>query len=249
MSVIVAAHVRDGIVLASDTRTTVKDGNGNTMYKDDAIKIVAFPNRMAVAHCGDASLGSILTVNEFLYKCRDRFGCDCRVFDLPSKLLYEYNKLNVNADVVFYVAGYGMRGMNACIYKVCTKDSTITLSWSDFKYGASFGGLRDIVYEMMRGADYKNMSLSGCKRLVVSAVNSTILSFEYCNPQSVGGHCDMYVLGVNDEDTGWIKENVVEKDVHAPDDAYDLLMSERVRQMIAQHSVADDVGQSTGNGL
>lgn len=42
MSVIIVAHVREGIVLASDTRTTVKDENGNTMYKDDVSKSFHF---------------------------------------------------------------------------------------------------------------------------------------------------------------------------------------------------------------
>lgn len=228
MSVIIAAHVHEGIVLASDTRTTVKDGNGNTMYKDDAVKIVPFPNRMAVAHCGDASLTKSLTVNEFLYQCRNRFGKECRVFDLPMKLLYEYQKLNVNADTTFYIAGYVYLGINACVYKVLTKDGTITLEWSDFKCGASFGGMISVPYAMMKDADYNNMSLRGCERIVSESVKSTILSFQYQNPQSVGGHCNMYVISADGTRVGWVKESGLEKDVSAPDDAYERLMAEKV---------------------
>lgn len=102
MSVIVVSHVKDGLVVASDTRTTVIDKNRNTMYKDDAVKIVPFPNRIVVAHCGDAVLSKMFTVNEFLYRCRDRFGKGCRIFDLPTKLLSEFCKLNVSANVTFF---------------------------------------------------------------------------------------------------------------------------------------------------
>ena len=239
MSVIIAAHVSDGIVLASDTRTTVKDENGNTMYKDDAVKIVPFPNRVAIAHCGDASLTKNLTVNEFLYRCRKRFGKGCRIFDLPLKILCEYETLNINTDTTFYIAGYGYQGMNACIYKLSTKDKTIIMPWSDFKYGASFGGITDIVYNMMKDADYKNMSLNGCKRLVLASVNSAILSFEYQNPQSVGGHCDMYVISKDDIRTGWIQGNEIKKDDAAPDDAYKRLMEEKVNKLMERASKAD----------
>ena len=239
MSVIIVAHVREGIVLASDTRTTVKDENGNTMYKDDAVKIIPFPNRMAVAHCGDASLTKSLTVNEFLYRCRSRFGKGCRVFDLPTKLLYEYQKLNINADVTFYVAGYGYPGMNACIYKVLTKDGTITLAWSDFKHGASFGGMTSVPYAMMKDADYDNMSLQGCEHIVSESVKSTILSFRYQNPQSVGGHCDMYVISVDGARIGWVKESGLEKDAAAPDDAYERLMAAKVDRLMERTTKND----------
>lgn len=239
MSVIIAAHVREGIVLASDTRTTVRDGNGNTMYKDDTIKIIPFPNRMAVAHCGDASLTKSLTVNEFLYRCRNRFGKGCRVFDLPTKLLYEYQKLNVNADTEFYIAGYGYPGINACIYKVLTKDGTIILKWSDFKYGASFGGMTSVPYAIMKDADYDNMSLQDCEHIVSESVKSTILSFQYQNPQSVGGHYDMYVISADGTRIGWFKESGLEKDAMAPDDAYERLMAEKVDRLMERTTKND----------
>lgn len=239
MSVIIAAHVREGIVIASDTRTTVRDGNGNTMYKDDAIKIVPFPNRMAVAHCGDASLTKSLTVNEFLYRCRSRFGKGCRVFDLPTKLFYEYQKLNINADVTFYVAGYGYPGMNACIYCISTKKQTIELSWSDFSYGASFSGMWAIADAMMKDINYKNLSLQGCEHIVSESVKSTILSFQYQNPQSVGGHCDMYVISADGARIGWVKESGLEKDVAAPDDAYERLMAEKVDRLMERTTKND----------
>ena len=239
MSVIIAAHVPDGIILASDTRTTVKDGNGNTMYKDDAIKIIPFPNRIAIAHCGNALLTKNLTVNEFLFRCRKRFGKGCRIFDLPLKILSEYKKLNINTDTTFYIAGYEYQERNACIYKLSTKDKTISMPWSDFTYGASFGGITDIVYNMMKDADYKNMSLSGCERLILASVKSTILSFEYQNPQSVGGHCDMYVISKDDTQTGWLRNNIIQKDEAAPDDAYERLMNEKVNKLMERASKAD----------
>lgn len=236
MSVIVTAHVPEGIVIASDTRTTVKDGNGNTMYKDDAVKIVPFPNRIAVTHCGNALLTENLSVNEFLYDCRDKFGMGCRIFDLPSKLLCEYEKLNTDIDVIFLITGYGCLGRDAYTFKLSTYDKTISLHRAGLEYGASFSGKTDIVCAMLNNVDYTHMSLAGCKKLVSTSIMSTILSFEYRNPQSVGGHCDMYVLSLDDNQTGWIRNGKVQKDNLAPDNAYEQLMEEKVNQLMEKVS-------------
>ena len=48
MSLIIATVVKDGIVVAADTRTTCKDGNGNCRYSDTAEKLIPFPNKVVV---------------------------------------------------------------------------------------------------------------------------------------------------------------------------------------------------------
>lgn len=189
-----------------------------------------------VAHCGDTVLSKMLTVNEFLYRCRDRFGKGCRIFDLPTKLLSEFCKLNVSADVTFFVAGYFDVGIGCCVYKIKTMNKTIEMPWSDGRYGASFGGMTDIVYAMMKDADYDNMSLSGCENLIKTAVDSSILSFSYQNPQSIGGHCDMYIISADGLRVGQVVDNGLYLDKAAPIDAYETLMAAKVEKLVAQQS-------------
>lgn len=68
MSLAIHTIVKDGIVVSVDSRTTCKDGNGNTRYNDTAEKIVPFPNRIVVSHTGDASITDKLNVTTFLLR-------------------------------------------------------------------------------------------------------------------------------------------------------------------------------------
>lgn len=239
MSVIIAAHVREGLVIASDTRTTVKD-NGNTLYKDDAVKIVPFPNRCVVAHCGDANILKDLTVNEFLYKCRTGFGNITRIFDLPMMILNEFGKLNSNANVTFLIAGYMVCGRGCSIFTVETKSNTISMNWSDGSYGASYRGLNNIADAIMDHGDYQNMSFSGCKELVKGSIDASILSYKYRNPQSVGGHCDMYVISSDDSEIGYVRNGKIVPDKKAPNDAYDLFIGEQVKELAKRYKESED---------
>lgn len=236
MSIIIGAHVHDGIVVASDTRTTVIDGNGNTMYKDDAVKIIPFPNRMVVAHCRDANVSKNMTVNEFLIRCRVEFGNGCRIFDLPTKLLSEFKKLNVFADITFLVAGFYNSGFGSCIYKVETKNKIISMPWCDGTYGASYYGANKISDSILNGADYDSMSLTGAIDLISLAVNTTIKAYSFRNPQSVGGQCRMYVLSTDDKCVGWYTNGKILTDKDAPIDSYEHLMQAKTEQIMEQGS-------------
>lgn len=72
MSLIIHTIVPEGIVVCADTRTTHRDGKGHVQYDDTAEKIVPFPNRIVVSHCGDAKVRENLTVMQFLYDIRKK---------------------------------------------------------------------------------------------------------------------------------------------------------------------------------
>lgn len=72
MSLIIHTVVPEGIVVCADTRTTRKDASGNVQYDDSAEKIIPFPNRVVVSHCGDAMIHDGLTVMQFLYDFRKK---------------------------------------------------------------------------------------------------------------------------------------------------------------------------------
>lgn len=101
MSLIIHTIVPEGIVVCADTRTTHRDGKGHVQYDDTAEKIVPFPNRIVVSHCGDAKVRENLTVMQFLYDIRKKYGKQTTIDDLPLKILNEYFRVNGNGCTIF----------------------------------------------------------------------------------------------------------------------------------------------------
>lgn len=100
MSLIIHTIVPEGIVVCADTRTTHRDGKGHVQYDDTAEKIVPFPNRIVVSHCGDAKVRENLTVMQFLYDIRKKYGKQTTIDDLPLKILNEYFRVNGNGCTI-----------------------------------------------------------------------------------------------------------------------------------------------------
>lgn len=85
MSLVIHTVVRDGIVVSADTRTTCKDGKGNTRYDDTAEKIIPFPNRIVVTHTGDSMINDTLSVTDFLIGLRRQCGKKITITDFTCK--------------------------------------------------------------------------------------------------------------------------------------------------------------------
>ena len=113
MSLIIHTIVPEGIVVCADTRTTHRDGKGHVQYDDTAEKIVPFPNRIVVSHCGDAKVRENLTVMQFLYDIRKKYGKQTTIDDLPLKILNEYFRVNGNGCTIFKISGYFEFGRTA----------------------------------------------------------------------------------------------------------------------------------------
>lgn len=223
MSLVIHTIVRDGIVVSADTRTTCKDGNGNTRYDDTAEKIIPFPNRIVVTYTGDAMIDDKLSVTKFLIDLRRKCGKKTTITDLPIKLLDAYlsefgNKIG---KTNFEVSGYD----EACMlggrtYSINGKDKTITLSRQPFKYGASLDGTIDVALAMMNVADYSNMSLKEAIDLTKSALSSNIIAYKYAASQIIGGDVKTYVIDVVNNISGWLIDNDIVPDNNAPDDGF-----------------------------
>ena len=222
MSLVIHTIVRDGIVVSADTRTTCKDGNGNTRYDDTAEKIIPFPNRIVVTHTGDSMINDKLSVTNFLIDLRKKYGKKVTITDLPIKLLNEYILKCGNrvAKTSFKISGYDeMCMLGGRTYSVNGEDKTITLSRQPFNYGASFGGTTDVAFAMMNIADYSNMSLKEAIDLTESTLSANIIAYKYASSQIIGGNVQTYVIDAVNDISGWLSNNTITPDSNALNDS------------------------------
>lgn len=221
MSLIIHTIVPEGIVVCADTRTTHRDGKGHVRYDDTAEKIVPFPNRIVVSHCGDAKVRENLTVMQFLYDIRKKYGKQTTIDNLPLKILNEYFRVNGNGCTIFKISGYFEFGRTACTYTIDTAKSSIVLSTEMGSYGASYNGITDVAHAIMNsGIDYKNLSLTNAISLTRGCLLENINVFQYHAEQSIGGACQTYIIDVMHDSVGWYQDDgEVKPDTDAPSDA------------------------------
>lgn len=237
MSLVIHTIVRDGIVVSADTRTTCKDGNGNTRYNDTAEKIIPFPNKIVVTHTGDSMINDKLSVTDFLIDLRRKCGKKTTITDFPIKLLNEYLAKCGNriAKTYFKVSGYDERCMlGGRTYSINGEEKTITLSRQPFNYGASFGGTIDVAFAMMNIADYSNMSLKEAIDLTESTLSANITAYKYAPSQIIGGDVRTYVIDAVNDISGWLINNTITSDSNAPDDGIVQYREQQTKRFIQQ---------------
>ena len=121
MSLIITIHVEEGIVMASDSRTTfnrqdfspLPDGKGAIItrdqgvhYSDTTYKTFLAPNNVGISTCGAAAInGKPLTgyVEKFIHESINK---DTAISEIPSLLLEHFKRFSPVPDIIFQVAGY-----------------------------------------------------------------------------------------------------------------------------------------------
>lgn len=236
MSLIIHTVVPEGIVVCADTRTTRRDGKGHIQYDDTAEKIVPFPNRIVVSHCGDSKVRDNLTVMQFLYDLRKKYGKKATIDDLPLKILNEYIRANGHGSTTFKISGCLEFGRLACTYTIDTAKFTITLSSEMGSYGASYDGITSVAHAIMNsGIDYKNLSLANAISLTRGCLLENIDVFKYHAEQSIGGECQTYIIDTMHDSIGWYQaDGSLKSDADAPPDALQKLREQQEARFCKQ---------------
>lgn len=218
MSLIIAIYVQEGIVLASDTRTTFRSKDG-TRYKDDTQKIIPFYNYFAVEHCGNAENTDGEFVELCLSKIRNQYPLTTTLSCFPLRFLNDYHSKFKNTS--FIIAGYDPFESLCCgLYQIDMEEKTITHTFGQQNYGAIFLGCNDIASVIMTNIDYKTLSLGEAISLAEMVVNTTVQTYKYRGEQSVGGTTQIYVMSPSRHKTGWMKNGEIVQDENADPDAY-----------------------------
>lgn len=115
MSFFIVVHVNEGIVLASDRRTTYTNTQslGGIVVKNIGVhttnstdKTFICPNGAGISTCGDASiLGKPITgyIQEMI---RSKIDETCPVENIPQIIIDYFRNISVAPDTNFLVAGY-----------------------------------------------------------------------------------------------------------------------------------------------
>ncbi len=235
MSFLIAVHVNEGIVLASDRRTTytqTSNENGQQVIKigvhttNSTDKTFVCANGAGISTCGDASLlGKPITgyIQEML---RSGITVEAKTSDIPQIIIeYFYNQKAIpNAN--FIVAGYdtvdGRKVQK--LFKVRLADKNIEEIATDTQ-GASWDGETLTLARLLQnvaiiGKDgnyiplpleeilWNYFTLQDAIDFARFAVETTINTMHFKNVvETVGGNVD--ILVITPEETKWIqKENL-----------------------------------------
>lgn len=145
VSFLIAVHVNEGMVLASDRRSTYTNTivNGNeTIVRmgvhstDSTCKTFACPNGAGISTCGDASLlGKPLTgfIQEMI---RTTILPETPVEEIPQSIISYFNDLEETPDTNFIVAGYSKDKVSQLLYRINVKEKTMELQDTSAQGGA-----------------------------------------------------------------------------------------------------------------
>lgn len=235
MSFVIAVYVNEGIVVASDRRTTYSktqnDERKTTFYigvhtTDSTDKTFVCPNGASISTCGDASLlGKPITgyIQEFI---RTRVSKDCSIADMPEELIKYFHALSEIPDTVFLIAGYetsedGTKRQR--IQKVALRSKAVTEIDTSCQGAVWEGeittlvrliqnvamktenGYQDLPYEEILWGYF---TLQDAVDFARYAVETTIQTMRFKNViETVGGSID--VLVITPEETKWLQKEVL----------------------------------------
>ena len=231
MSFLIAVHVNEGIVLASDRRTTytqTSNENGQQVVKigvhttNSTDKTFACPNGAGISTCGDASLlGKPITgyIQEMI---RAGISPDTKISDIPQIIIdYFYSKPTVS-NTNFIIAGYETvedRKVQK-LFKIRLADKNIEEIDTDSQ-GASWDGetftltrlIQNVVVIGNNGTCtplpfeeilWEYFTLQDAIDFARFAVETTIKTMHFKNVvETVGGNVD--ILVITPEETKWIQ--------------------------------------------
>lgn len=237
MSFIIAVHVKEGIVLASDSRTTYTQttttGNRTTVKigthtTDTTNKTFLCPNNIGISTCGDASLcGTPITgyIEAFI---REKITDSTDVADVPQMLVDYFNSTAEIPDTNFIVAGYRLDNNTnkQCVYTLNVKNKSVNPVDTSAQ-GARWDGETQTLSKIIQNTYMKGkngqeiplgktevswtlFTLQDAIDFAQYAVDVTIKTMHYSNVvETVGGPID--ILVIKPDNAFWIQH----KELHA----------------------------------
>ena len=230
MSFLIAVHVNEGIVLASDRRTTYTNTrqNGLEIIHDIGVhstnstdKTFICPNNVGISTCGDASLMGKPITGYIQNMIRTKIESDCAISDMPQIIIDYFNELDIVPNTNFIIAGYEKSDKSLQkIYKVNVKNKTVE-EIDTSGQGATWDGetltLTRIVQNVAVKDENKYIDLPSEEILwgyftlqdaidfARYAVETTIQTMRFKNVvETVGGNVD--ILIITPDEVRWIQK-------------------------------------------
>ena len=121
MSLIITIHTNEGIIMASDSRTTfnkqdfspLPDGKGAIItnnqgvhYSDTTNKTFLTKNNIGISTCGAAAINGKPVAGYIEEFVNSKVSCDAQVSDVAKLILEEFRIYSPIPDMIFHIAGY-----------------------------------------------------------------------------------------------------------------------------------------------
>ena len=147
MSLIICVYVKEGIVLASDSRTCYNKTEGNVNFvgvhsTNTTNKTFLCPNNAGISACGDASIqGKPISgfIEAFI---REKIKKETDIEEMPILIKEYFKNLEANLKSTFIIAGYKKEGEKDVqkIYRVRTHMEAIEMVNTSAGQGALWDG-------------------------------------------------------------------------------------------------------------
>lgn len=232
MSFLIAVYVNEGIVLASDRRSTYS----NTTMVDGRIiqrigihttnstdKTFVCPNGAGISTCGEATLLGAPITGYIQEVIRTKISEDCDVEEIPSILIQYFNDLSTIPDTNFIVAGYKVvnEKKEQKVYKVNIKTRAIN-AVDTANQGATWDGETLTLTRLLQNVAivgengncnplpfepilFEYFTLQDAVDFARYAVETTIQTMHFKNVvETVGGEVD--ILVITPDETKWLQK-------------------------------------------
>lgn len=236
MSLIICVHVHEGIVLASDSRSTYNNNirmenkeivHIGTNITDTTNKTFLCPNKVGLAICGDSSInGRPIAgfIEEFLL---NKVTKDTPIDEMPEMIIEYFDAVAPKLRSVFFVVGYQKNRdhYEQRLYDVNTFERKYR-KFDNVNQGAIWQGEMDILTKLLTKTFAKNgnqlmeipqfdivwnlFNLQDAINFAEFAIKTTADTMSFQNRlKTVGGPID--ILVIKPEEAIWIKK----KNLHA----------------------------------
>lgn len=235
MSFLIAVHVNEGMVLASDRRTTYShtQRNGNSIIQqigihttDSTDKTFICPNGAGISTCGDASLLGKPITGFIQDMIRTKIDSQCAIDSMPKIIIDYFKELPTIPDAKFIIAGYNSSesGKYQRLYKIQLKDETIE-QIETASQGATWDGESLTLTRLIQniaikknGNEYIDLpaepilweyfTLQDAVDFARYAVETTIQTMRFKNVvETVGGSVD--ILVITPDKTEWLQKETI----------------------------------------
>lgn len=233
MSLVITLHVREGIVMAADSRLTLnqraerEDGPVLKLavgQSDSNTKLFLAPNEVGISTFGSAAIQGVPIAGFIESFFDERLGADDPVEETARKLLEFFREQEPIPESSFHVAGYSrLEGeLRQQVWRIDVAEDEMREVSSGEKEGAAWGGDVDILARLIqpvatldddgeideRLPDYKIpwafFTLQDAIDFAIFAMRSTIDAIRFePRPKTVGGPID--VLVIRPTGTEWIQ--------------------------------------------
>jgi len=230
MSFLIAVHVNEGIVLASDRRTTytnTQEIDGKIVLRigvhatNSTDKTFICPNGAGISTCGDASLLRKPITGFIQEMIRTKIDVDRDVEDVPQIIIDYFNGFANVPNTTFVVAGYSKQKKKQFLYRVYVQSKeveeidttgqgaiwegeiqTLTRIIKDVAIKADDGEYTDLPCEDIL---WQYFTLQDAVDFAKYAVETTIQTMRFKNVvKTVGGNVD--ILVITPDETKWLQK-------------------------------------------